>query len=78
MKEHKVTCKKVMHHICDNLGEDLDSPKCIEIKVHLESCENCKNYFDSIDTTIQFYKKYDVKISDDAHDRLIDFLGLKD
>jgi predicted anti-sigma-YlaC factor YlaD len=78
MSQHKVKCKEVMAHICDNLGEDLDSPKCVEIKDHLESCENCKNYFDNIDTTINFYKKYNVKLTDDAHDRLIDFLGLKD
>ena len=26
--EGKVTCKEVMHHICENLKEDLDSEKC--------------------------------------------------
>ena len=78
MNEHKPTCKEVMSHICDNLGEELDSPKCIEIKSHLENCENCRNYFHSVETTIQFYKKYDVKISEEAHNRLIDFLGLKE
>ena len=59
MNEHKPTCKEVMSHICDNLGEELDSPKCIEIKAHLETCENCRHYFKSVETTIQFYKKYD-------------------
>lgn len=78
MSEHKVTCKDVMNHICDNLGEELDSPKCIEIKAHLETCDNCQHYFHSVDATIQFYRKYDVKITDDAHNRLIDFLGLEE
>ncbi len=47
MKEDKINCKDVMHHICDNLGEELDSPKCVEIKKHLESCDNCQRYYDS-------------------------------
>jgi len=78
IKTGKINCKDVMSHICENLGEELNSDKCIEIKNHLESCENCQNYFSSVETTINFYKKYDVKLSDEAHNRLIDFLGLED
>lgn len=70
-------CKQVMIHICDNLGEDLDSPKCIEIKEHLDGCENCRNYFKSVEDTISFYRKYNVQVSEDAHNRLANFLGLK-
>lgn len=76
MKIDKVTCKEVMHHICDNLGEHLDSPKCMEIKEHLESCDNCRQYFSSVEKTIQFYRLYNVEISPDAHNRLLDKLGL--
>jgi predicted anti-sigma-YlaC factor YlaD len=78
MNENKPTCKEVMTHICDNLGEEMNSPRCVEIKAHLENCDSCKKYFNSVDTTIQFYKKYDVVLTDDAHKRLIDFLGLKE
>jgi len=77
MKEDKIKCKDVMSHICDNLGEELDSPKCIAIKEHLENCKNCQKYYNSIETTIELYKKYDSKISGDVHERLMDFLGLK-
>lgn len=77
-KDIAPTCKEVMMHICDNLGEELDSPKCTAIKEHLETCETCQHYFHSVENTIQFYKKYDVKISDDAHNRLVEFLGLKE
>ena len=77
MNQNKVTCKEVMSHICENLGEDLDSPKCTAIKQHLDNCDNCSTYFKTVDHTIQFYKKYNVKLTDDAHNRLIDFLGLK-
>lgn len=78
MNEINPSCKDVMLHICDNLGEKLNSPKCISIKDHLEKCDSCKNYFNSVDATIQFYKKYNVNISEDAHNRLIEFLGLKE
>ncbi len=78
MSSHMPTCKEVMTHICDNLGEELGSPACIEIKAHLESCDNCQHYFKSVETTIQFYRKYNVNISEEAHNRLVEFLGLKE
>ncbi len=77
-KKNNITCKEVMHHLCENLGEDLNSPKCAAIKNHLDNCENCQSYFKSIESTILFYKKYDVKLSEDGHKRLLDFLGLKE
>ncbi len=75
---HKPTCKDVMNHICDNLGEDLDSPKCTEIKTHLEHCGKCQKYYKSIQLTIQTYRTYEVKITEDVHDNLMKFLGLDD
>ncbi len=32
MSEDKVNCKDVMHHICESLGEDLNSDRCVAIK----------------------------------------------
>lgn len=78
MQKPKATCKEVMYHICDHLGEDLNSPKCIAIKEHLEECENCRHYFSSVENTIKFYKLYEVHISEDAHKRLMGHLGLED
>lgn len=76
MHKHNIDCKSVMSHICENLGEDLDSPKCVAIKAHLNECDCCQNYFQSVETTIGFYKKYDVKLSADAHNSLMETLGL--
>ena len=76
MNEQKVSCKEVMSHICESLGEDLDSPKCKAIKDHLDECTDCSNYFKSVEKTIDFYKRYDVELPKDAHNRLIDMLGL--
>lgn len=52
----KVSCKEVIHHICESLGEDLNSDKCIAIKSHLDECANCKNYFQTVEVTIDWYK----------------------
>jgi predicted anti-sigma-YlaC factor YlaD len=78
MQTKNITCKDVMNHICDNLGEDLNSPRCVAIKNHLDNCDSCQKYFKSLDSTIQFYKKYNVAVDDEMHSRLIDFLGLED
>lgn len=76
MKEDKVNCKEVMSHICESLGEDLNSSKCIDIKSHLEGCPSCQKYFESVDSTITFYKKYNVELDNEGHDRLLSVLGL--
>jgi hypothetical protein len=74
----KILCKDVMSHICQTLGEDFNSPKCLEIKKHLAACPECIKYFKSIEKTIEFYKTYDCELSADAHKRLMETLGLDD
>jgi len=77
MSKHKhpqILCKEVMQHICENIGENLNSDKCIAITEHLDNCDNCQNYFKTVESTIQFYKEYNVKISKEAHYRLLDAL----
>ena len=78
MKQNSISCKEVMAHICDSLGEDLNSPKCVNIKSHLEGCTSCQNYFNSVDSTITFYKKYNVELDNEGHNRLLSVLGLDD
>jgi len=78
MKEEKVTCKKVMKHICDTLGEDFDSERCANIKQHVEECSNCKSYLETVELTIGYYQKYNVNLPEDAHQRLMKFLDLED
>ncbi len=78
MKKEKVTCKEVMRHICDTLGEDLQSDRCEDIRKHLEECSGCQNYFKTVEITIDYYKKYNVKLPDGAHERLMKFLDLED
>ncbi len=74
----KITCQDVMQHICENLGSELNTEKCREIKQHLDNCPECQNYFKSVEITIDCYRRYNVELPDDAHKRLLDFLGLRD
>jgi len=76
--KNKIQCKDVVNHICENLGEELNSPKCVEIKNHLENCGSCRNYFHSVETTIQFYKNYNVELNKDSHNKLLNILGLNE
>ncbi len=77
MEEINNTCSEVIKNICENLGEDNNSPNCIAIKEHLNNCPNCKSYLKSLELTIELYKSYNVNITDDMHDKLTEILGLK-
>jgi len=76
MKIKKITCKEVADYICETLGENLNSPKCKDIKEHLEHCEICNSYYKSVQETVQMYKQYKIKVSDDCHSRLMKYLDL--
>ena len=78
MKDEKVNCKDVMHHICESLGEDLNSDRCVAIKEHLDNCTDCKSYFKTVEITVDYYRKYNVELPEDAHKRLMKFLDLED
>ncbi len=58
MKEQTVTCEEVHEHICDNLDEDINSPNCRAIKLHLNECPECTSYLKSLKTTIDLYREY--------------------
>jgi len=49
-------CKQVYHYICDNLDADIDSPRCRQLKRHLEACPDCAAYLDSLKKTVLLYK----------------------
>ena len=78
MKRKEITCKEVMKHVCQSLGEDLDDEKCRDVKKHLDTCPNCRKYFKSVEITIECYRKYNVEVPEEAHDRLMKMLGLDD
>ena len=78
MAEEKINCMTVRKHVCESLGENLNDEKCIEIKKHLDSCEQCRDYFKSVEITIECYRKYNVQVPEEAHNRLMKMLGLEE
>ena len=44
----------------------------------MESCSSCQKYFESVDSTVKFYKKYNVELDNEGHNRLLSVLGLDD
>lgn len=77
MKE-KVSCKEVMRYVCECLAQDTSSDRCIALKDHLEECQECKEYFKSVELTIDCYRKYSVDLPENAHKKLMNFLKLGD
>jgi anti-sigma factor RsiW len=51
-------CDTTFRHICDNLDEDLDSPRCRQIRQHLEACPDCRAYLDSMKKTVLLFREY--------------------
>jgi len=76
MNKDKSSCHEVMNHICDNLGEDINSPKCVVFKKHLEGCADCRQYFDSVKSTISLFSSERLELNDKAYNELLKFLKL--
>ncbi|MBU2586030.1 MAG: hypothetical protein KKH32_11965 [Bacteroidetes bacterium] len=71
-----MTCKEVINQVCEHLGELPDSPVCLAIQDHLIECENCTNFYDSLEKTVTLYKNYSADLPKGAHERLMNVLKL--
>jgi len=73
-------CITVLEQICDELGENLDSLKCLEIKKHLEECPDCCAHVDSLRKTVYLYryvmKDSECDVPEDVDNRLWKVLNL--
>ena len=58
MKKKPVTHRTIYRHLCDTLGQDMDSPKCREIRRHVDGCPECVDYLNSLKTTVALYRRY--------------------
>ncbi len=76
MEQISITCNEAINHLCQNLGEEIDSPKCVAIKNHVQNCNTCKNYLDSVEKTIEFYKNYNEEVTEDMHKKLMQYLNI--
>jgi predicted anti-sigma-YlaC factor YlaD len=76
MSSETITCKEVMSHICDNLGENNGSECCRRVMEHLRGCKKCRDYFASVEKTIDYFKADCEQITPECHQRLMAFLNL--
>lgn len=60
---------KIMSELCNYLGEDLDSPMCLELKEHVDNCEICQEYLRSMKSTVMILKK--LQVEKDAPEDLV-------
>jgi predicted anti-sigma-YlaC factor YlaD len=74
----EISCKDVKRYVCECLAEDTSSERCLDLKDHLENCDDCQEYFKSVELTIDCYRKYNVELPQNAHKKLMDFLKLED
>lgn len=44
--------------LCDELGEDLNSPSCLALQEYVKTCPNCEAFVDSVKKTIRLYRQY--------------------
>ncbi len=70
-------CTRSIEDICGQLGEDITSEKCDQIKKKLADCPECCAYVDTIKRTVELYRMTPEKeVPDDVHKRLISKLQL--
>ena len=51
-------CADVYLFICGNLDQDINSPRCREIRRHLEGCPDCTAYLESLKKTVVLYRSF--------------------
>jgi predicted anti-sigma-YlaC factor YlaD len=75
----KSRCTENLRLMCNDLGENIDSPLCQEVRDHIQTCANCRAYVDTVRKTVFFYKVTDKKekVPDDVHERLWKILKLR-
>ncbi len=60
MKKKTADCNRILHQICENLDQDLNSAECRDIRKHVEKCTDCSAYLESMKTTAYLYRAYPV------------------
>jgi anti-sigma factor RsiW len=69
-------CKDAYLHICDNLDEQIDSPRCREIRAHLAVCPDCHAFLTSLKKTVKLYKALPApRLPRGIHSRLLHTLA---
>jgi len=72
------TCREIYRHICENLDEDLSSPRCRQIRKHVDACPDCRAYLDSLKKTVALYRELPApELTRSAHAELLETIRLE-
>jgi predicted anti-sigma-YlaC factor YlaD len=51
-----MNCRQAYRFICDHLDERIASPRCRAIRKHIACCPRCREYLESVKTTVRLYQ----------------------
>jgi len=75
--ERAVRCKEATKHVCEHLDEEMDSPRCRQIRKHLQECPDCTAYLDGLKKAIKLYRTIpNPHVPHSAHKKLFAVLKL--
>ena len=60
--------------ICDELGEDMNSPSCQALREYVKTCPNCEAFVDSVKKTIRLYREYSPRPSPEIRRELMEVI----
>ena len=64
-------CPDIFNRLCDELGENIDSELCQELKDHIDNCEDCRCCLESIKNTVHLFQQQpDKEVPADVTERL--------
>lgn len=63
-------CANVRRLVGEGLNIERNSPTCLVVRTHLETCAECREYIASMEKAIDCYKHYEVPKPDDLEAKL--------
>lgn len=72
--------KELQKKICLDFGADIGSELCQEVGALMESCPECKVYYDTMQRSVKLYRvvEGDCEVPDAVQERLFKVLNLDD
>jgi len=72
-------CDEFLQRLCDELGENLESDTCADIKAHLDECADCREQINSMRNTVDLFRCIEDKnVPRAIHERLLKILNVED
>jgi len=72
----KLTCREILERLSDYIDEELDPSICDEIEKHMDGCNPCVAFLNTLKKTVRLYNTAgkEVTIPDDVRNDLHSFL----